>query len=426
MKRVNLGSLVLLAFALAPPSANQAQSRQVLEPSDNCTDHSATAIVTFSDSDLEEVVRAALSVGVDEDLTCGKVAKLTQLRVPSEIERVVYGGTLRPSPEKPFESLEGIQNLSKLTTLAIMNRLLTDIRPLSELTNLRFLNLHTNWISDIRPLSGLSNLEQLIISENPIADISAVRGLTKLTRLQVHGLYPYQLQHFLAYDDGRDPNVVFNGITDISPLAGLTELRYLRIHLHNISDISPLDGLTNLTHLRIYDNNITNISPLRGLTKLKLLWAHNNEISDISALGGMTELLQLGLANNRITDISALDGLASLEHLFLEDNSITDIGPLGKLQNTVVLHLDNNAITDVSPLQNLSNLRELGLADNDALYDVQPLLANDGIGRGDEIDLRFTYVRCSDMDTFESRGVTLLRATALNGSACGRRRLEDP
>jgi hypothetical protein len=96
------------------------------------------------------------------------------------------------------------------------------------------------------------------------------------------------------------------------------------------------------------------------------------------------------------------------------------------LQNTVVLHLENNAITDVSPLQNLSNLRELGLAHNDSLHDVQPLLANEGIGRGDELDLRFTYVRCSDMDAFESRGVTLLRATALNGSACGIRRLEEP
>ncbi len=190
MKGVNLSSFLLLALTLALPSTSEAQSRQVLEPSDNCNDDSATAIVTFADSDLEEVVRAALSVGAEEDLTCGKVAELTQLTVPSEAERVVYGGTLRPSPEKPFESLEGIQNLSNLTRLAIMNRLLTDIGPLSELTNLRFLNLHTNWISDISPLSGLTNLEQLIVSENPIADISPVRGLTKLTRLQVHGLYP--------------------------------------------------------------------------------------------------------------------------------------------------------------------------------------------------------------------------------------------
>ena len=53
-----------------------------------------------------------------------------------------------------------------------MNRLITDISPLSALTNLSFLSLHTNWISDISPLRGLTNLRQLIISENPIEDIS--------------------------------------------------------------------------------------------------------------------------------------------------------------------------------------------------------------------------------------------------------------
>ena len=107
-------------------------------------------------------------------------------------------------------------------------------------------------------------------------------------------------------------------------------------------------------------------------------------------------------------------------------NQITDIRALGRLQNTRVLRLENNAVTDVSALRNLTNLRELGLAHNDALYDIQPLLANTGIGAGDELDLRFTYVTCADMAAFEGKGVRLLRVTALNGSACGGRRLEDP
>jgi len=48
------------------------------------------------------------------------------------------------------------------------------------------------------------------------------------------------------------------------------------------------------------------------------------------------------------------------------------------------------------------------------------------LGEGDELDLRFTYVRCSDMDAFGARGIDLLRVTAINGSACTGRRLEDP
>jgi len=137
-------------------------------------------------------------------------------------------------------------------------------------------------------------------------------------------------------------------------------------------------------------------------------------------------MTQLGLSDNSITDISALSEMTSLEYLFLSHNEITDISPLGRLQDVTVLRLENNRITDVTALGSLANLRELGLAHNDALYDVQSLLANEGIGAGDELDLRFTYVACSDMAAFERKGVQMLRVTALNGSACPGRRLEDP
>ena len=85
-----------------------------------------------------------------------------------------------------------------------------------------------------------------------------------------------------------------------------------------------------------------------------------------------------------------------------------------------------NNITDVSSLAGLGQLEELSLARNWSLFNVQPLLINSGLGEGDELDLRFTYVRCSDMDAFGARGIDLLRVTAINGSACTGRRLEDP
>jgi hypothetical protein len=91
-----------------------------------------------------------------------------------------------------------------------------------------------------------------------------------------------------------------------------------------------------------------------------------------------------------------------------------------------VLRLENNDITDVSALAGMNQLDELSLARNWSLYNVRPLLLNSGLGDGDELDLRFTYVRCSDMDAFTNMGVDLLRVTAINGSACAGRRLEDP
>jgi Leucine-rich repeat (LRR) protein len=147
---------------------------------------------------------------------------------------------------------------------------------------------------------------------------------------------------------------------------------------------------------------------------------------ELTALREMTSMVQLGLSDNSITDIGALSKMTSLEYLFLSNNEIEDIGPLARLQNLAVLRLENNSITDVSVLRTLPNFRELGLAHNDMLYDIQPLLANQGIGAGDELDLRFTHVPCADIDELERKGVTMLRVTALNGSACAGRRLQDP
>ena len=149
-----------------------AQTPTILSTTDHCHDFSSGAIVTFADSDLAEVVTVALGSDAGAPITCGQAAELNELIVGTSIERVVYGGTLRPSPSKPFESLDGIQNLTGLTRLTIINRLITNIGPLRSLKNLVTLNLHTNWFSDLSPLENLINLEQLIISENPISDIS--------------------------------------------------------------------------------------------------------------------------------------------------------------------------------------------------------------------------------------------------------------
>lgn len=401
-------------------------AQTTLSPTDHCRDFSPQDIVTFADGDLEEVVRDALEIGAEDPLTCAIASELQALNVGTSIQRVVYGGTLRQSPDKPFEDLSGIQNLTGLTRLAIINRLITDISPISSLTNLEFLSLHTNWFSDITPLANLTNLEQLIISENPISDISPLANLTKLRRLHVHGLYPYQLEHYLNYDDGRDPNVVFNGITDVSPLANLTELRLLRIHLNSISDISPLANLTNMTHLRIYDNQIEDISALQNMDYLILLWAHNNQIKDIGPLANKPGMLQLSLNDNAIESLDPLSRMEELEYLFLSNNQISDIAPLRRLHALQVLRLENNDITDVSAIAAMNNLRELSLAQNWSLFNVRPLLLNSALGEGFELDLRYTYVRCSDMDAFDRLGVDLLRITAINGSACDGRRLEDP
>ena len=349
MKSFGVTSVVLLTLVLASFSAGEAQARKVLQPSELCSDNPPTAIATFEDADLEAAVRIALSISVRDDLTCSLVSGLTAFAAPAQpsaLIPVVYGSPRRQDPVDPFESLVGIQNLTSLTRLTINDKLLTDVSPLSALTSLTFLNLHSNWITDLSALRGLTSLEVLIISENSYTDLSPLSGLTNLTLLRLHQYWP-DLRHYM---DGSDYGPA-TSITDISALSGLTNLTDLRLHLNSITDISALSGLTSLTDLGLYGNSITDISALSGLTSLTILWIHDNSITDLSALSGLTSLEVLRLNNNSITDLSALSGLTSLTELALDNN------------------------------RNLRN--------------IQPLLVSRGLGAGDEVDLRFTWVNCS-------------------------------
>ena len=186
----------------------------------------------------------------------------------------------------------------------------------------------------------MTNLTEFLgLGANTISDISALAGLTNLTVLSLS----------------------INTISDISPLAGLTNLTELDLRDNNTSDISALAGLTNLTNLHLGDKNISDISLLAGLTNLTELGLLGSNTSDISALASLTNLIVLYLGNNNISDISPLASLTNLEFLRLEENNIRDISALADLTNLEFLRLDGNSISDVSALLGLTNLKEVWL-----------------------------------------------------------------
>ena len=81
------------------------------------------------------------------------------------------------------------------------------------------------------------------------------------------------------------------------------DLRYKNIPFDPyISDLTPLAGLTNLTELDLYNNKISDLTPLTGLTNLEWLNLSDNNISDLTPLTGLTNLKNLHLASNNITD----------------------------------------------------------------------------------------------------------------------------
>ena len=124
------------------------------------------------------------------------------------------------------------------------------------------------------------------------ANISDLTGLEHATDLTFLDLGAERVE-----TEGRYINN--NSVSDLSPLAGLINLKWLRISGNSISDISPVAGLTNLIDLELWNNsNISDISSLSGLTNLTFLFLDNNSISDISPLAGLINLTRLGIAGN--------------------------------------------------------------------------------------------------------------------------------
>ncbi|MDE0638574.1 MAG: leucine-rich repeat domain-containing protein [Candidatus Poribacteria bacterium] len=175
------------------------------------------------------------------------------------------------------------------------------------------------------------------------------------------------------------------GIVDITGLEFALSLKDLNLGGRNrITDLRPLANLTNLTQLHIWHRElagmppVTNldISPISGLVNLERLSLENNGISDINPLAGLKKLKLLGLSDNTIEDLSPLVGLKKLQHLNLSDNSIKDLSPLAELTNLRELWIENNPATDFSPLAalNLTDFRSDVDVNDDGVVNIQDLV----------------------------------------------------
>jgi internalin A len=167
----------------------------------------------------------------------------------------------------------------------------------------------------------------------------------------------------------------FNLITDIEPLAGLTNLITLDLALNKISSIDSLAGLTKLEVLDLSCNNITFPDGIERLTDLRVLRLTDNKLAliDLSKLvnlnelwlGGTTDaIFGLDLSKNGIRDISQLRDISNLSHVDLSDNLIRDISPLVQNQGLGsgdVVILLGNPLTNLAIEQDIPTLRSRGV-----------------------------------------------------------------
>jgi len=166
--------------------------------------------------------------------------------------------------------------------------------------------------------------------------------------------YMVHLEELTIANDFRNRCDTF--LSDITPLAGLTNLTTLNLRGNNINDITPLANMAQLADLSLGGNQISNIASLAELIQLRYLDIMDNQISDVTALTSLPNLVFLDAVRNQIADVTPLATLTNLDFLGLSANPINNIAPLANLTNLTRLTLEDNQISDWSPVAHIEDV----------------------------------------------------------------------
>ena len=253
-----------------------------------------------------------------------------------------------------------------------------------EMERLKELGAHDPPDRGIQDLTGLqfaTNLEVLILgwwragtggAGNPVNDLSPIAGLLNLRRLYLIGTPVSDLSPLRGLTNLTELHLNDTPVSDILPVRGLTNLTHFSVHGTLVTDLSPIAGLINLTNLAFSSENLSDISPLAGLINLESIFCWGHAISDLSPLAGLTKLEGIDFCGGNISDLTPLAGLTGLKKLYVAFEKVSDISPIAGLTGLNRLNFEDNNISDISSLAGLTNLTWLNVARNE-ITDFSPL-----------------------------------------------------
>jgi Leucine-rich repeat (LRR) protein len=285
----------------------------------------------FADPHLEAQIRFLLKKQTG-DLTSSDLLSFDSLRIGGDLEYTAK-----------ITSLAGIENCKNLRQLLLSNQSITDVSPLSNLTNLLRLDIDQNYkISDVSPLATLNQLKYLDLSDNNISYLNSISNLVNLEFIDIER----------------------TSIKDISIITKFTKLKEFWGTNLPITDLSIFSNLKDLELLYLVFSDLRDISAISNLTKLKQIELSVNQISDITPLSNLTGLITLRIAYNNIKDISAVQGLTNLTDIGFGWNQIEDIKPLVDnpgLSSTCYLTVTGNPLNNKSQNDYIPQLRAKGV-----------------------------------------------------------------
>ena len=190
--------------------------------------------------------------------------------------------------------LETIVQLPMLSGLSISDNGLSDLSPLSSIDHLDYLYSEGNSIQDLSPISSL-NVWHLQLDRNEITDISPLSGNEHIRSLVIRN---NQISEWsiLTASNLTSIHLDNNQLADLTELGGFLAAQsasanggsafQISLSSNGISDLTPLAGLDRVGRLNLYDNAVGDVTPLAELTNLVDLDLRLNDISRLSGTFG--------------------------------------------------------------------------------------------------------------------------------------------
>jgi len=275
------------------------------------------------------------------------------------------------------QELSSIANLSRLTTLHIVNGKINDLTLLEPLTELTSLSLKELQLAEYewQPLSALS-LESLDVSNSTFSDLSLVSATIR--ELNIGGTYVEDISRLHDFTEITSIDVSYLNIAleNWDWLSRYTDLVKLSVRGTNFENLNLISSV-NLTRLDVSDTNIINWNELSNLTNLERLHIEYGSFNDLNILNSLNlDTLYLSHTNiidwsplrhfntlnwieldgTNFSDLSLLSGLSSLELISIHNTEVNDLSALFSLTLLKTLYIDNIPLTDANQIITLSNM----------------------------------------------------------------------
>jgi internalin A len=265
-------------------------------------------------------------------------------------------------------------DFSEVTRFEVHDEYIHGLEFFEKFPNLKELILESVYPDDLSGIAKCTGLEKLSLMFNDLTDITPLAGLTNLVELNIsRSFHLSDAQVIKNFTKLKSLEIGWSNIRDISFLEDTPEIEMLDMYGLWIKDYSPLMKLPHLKDLSLTildKNNIRIIDKLTGLTHLEIEYVR---IKDISFLENFENLQKMSIHGfnqpwpfGNSPDIKFLKNMKSLKDLSLKSMTINDLAPVGELTELESLELHDVNLRSYKTLSRLTNLKELTLFQNSA------------------------------------------------------------